>query len=77
MIHLYPTGGGHIAFKEFQAFSSLEEVVIGDKKTLWISPAFVAFLSNDSTFVMLPWTKVDNVHIIRKSGEDWPIASGG
>jgi hypothetical protein len=77
MIHVYPTSGGHIAFKRLKPFKEVSEVVMAEKDTIWISPAFVCWLQDTAQFIMLPWAKIDNIHIIRKIGDEWDFASGG
>lgn len=76
MIHVYPAEGGHIAFDNMKTFTNLRDVVDLEERTVWISPAFVAWRSDPATFIMLPWAKIDNLHVIRKIGEDWPVATG-
>lgn len=77
MIHVYPTAGGHLSFKKMIPFTSVEQVAMEQESTLWISQAFVAWKQNGEQFIMMPWAKIDNVHIIRKIGDDWLDASGG
>lgn len=76
MIHLYPQHGGNISFKKMVPFTSVEEVAMEDGSVLWISPAFVAWKNNTTQFIMMPWAKIDSVHVIRKIGDDWSDASG-
>jgi hypothetical protein len=77
MIHLYPMSGGHISFKKMAPFTSVEEIAMEDGDVLWICPAFVGWKNNSTQFIMLPWAKIENVHVIRKIGDDWLDASGG